>query len=118
MKFAIPTAQGKLCQHFGHCEKFVFIEVDETSKEILSNEAIQGPAHAPGILPPWVAEQGATIILAGGMGGHAQSLFAEQGLKVITGVPSEAPEKIVMDYLNDTLTIGINGCDNSHCGNH
>ncbi|NLF82778.1 MAG: P-loop NTPase [Candidatus Gastranaerophilales bacterium] len=118
MKFAIPTAEGKLCQHFGHCEKFVFIEVDETTKTIISNEAIQGPAHAPGILPPWVAQQGATIILAGGMGGRAQELFAEQGIEVISGCPSEDPAEVVMDYLNGTLETGVNGCDHSHCGSH
>ena len=118
MKFAIPTVQGKLCQHFGHCENFVFIEVDEASKTIISNEAIVGPDHAPGILPPWVAQQGANIILSGGMGGRAQELFAEQGIKVIAGCPSEAPEKVVMDYLNGTLETGVNGCDHSHCGSH
>lgn len=85
---------------------------------ILSNEAIQGPAHAPDILPPWVAEQGTRVILSGGMGGRAQELFAEQGIKVIAGCPSEDPEKVVIDYLNGTLTTGVNGCDHSHCGSH
>ncbi len=118
MKIAIPTAQGKLCQHFGHCEIFTFIEVDETTKTILNKETIVPPEHVPGILPPWVAEQGAKIILAGGMGGRAQELFIEQGLKVLVGCPSEDPEKIAMDYLNETLVTGINGCDHSHCGNH
>lgn len=118
MKIAIPTANGKLCQHFGHCEKFVFIEVDEATKTIIKNESIVGPEHAPGILPPWVAEQGATLILAGGMGGHAQALFAQQGIKVLAGCPSEDPEKIVNDYLNGTLVQGENGCDHSHCANH
>ena len=118
MKFAIPTAQGKLCQHFGHCEKFVFIEVDEKTRTITSNQAIEGPEHAPGILPPWVAEQGATIILAGGMGGSAQALFAQQGIKVLAGCPSEDPEKVVNDFLNGTLIQGENGCDHSHCGGH
>ena len=27
-KIAIPLAEGKLCMHFGHCEKFAIIEVD------------------------------------------------------------------------------------------
>jgi predicted Fe-Mo cluster-binding NifX family protein len=118
MKFAIPTAQGKLCQHFGHCEIFTFIEADEASKSIISKETIIPPEHVPGILPPWAAEQGANIILAGGMGGRAQELFAQQGLDVITGCPSEDPEKVVTDYLNGTLVTGDNGCDHSHCGSH
>ena len=111
MKIAIPTAKGKLCQHFGHCESFTFIEVDESSKTIISKESIKGPEHAPGVIPPWVAEQGASLILTGGMGSRAQELFSEQGVKVIAGVPCEDPEKLVLDYLNGTLLTGINTCD-------
>lgn len=118
MKFAIPTTNGKLCQHFGHCETFTFIEINEEIKEIIETKEVIPPAHQPGILPPWVAEQGATIILAGGMGGRAQQLFTHHGLEVIIGCPSEDPQKIVMDYLNGTLKPGINGCDHSHCGSH
>jgi len=118
MKIAIPTNNGKLCQHFGHCEKFVFVEVDETTKTIISNEAVVGPEHAPGILPPWVAEQGATLVLAGGMGASAQELFAQQGIKVLAGCSSDTPENIVTAYLDGTLITGVNGCDHSHCGNH
>lgn len=111
MKFAIPTANDELCQHFGHCEAFTFVEVKEETKEIIKTEEITPPPHQPGILPPWVAEQGATVILAGGMGGRARQLFAQQGIKVITGCPSESPEKIVLDYLNGILETGVNACD-------
>ena len=41
MKIAIPTANGKLCQHFGHCEKFVFIEVDEVTKTIIKTSFVK-----------------------------------------------------------------------------
>jgi predicted Fe-Mo cluster-binding NifX family protein len=115
MKIAIPIAQGKLCQHFGHCEEFVFIEVDENTKKIIKKEAVTGPEHAPGIIPPWVAKQGATLILAGGMGERAQLLFAQQGIEVLTGCPSQEPQKVVEEYLNGTLVQGINGCDHGHC---
>jgi len=111
MKIAIPTNGGKLCQHFGHCEVFTFIDVDEATNKIINREEKTPPEHVPGILPPWVAEQGATVVLAGGMGGHAQSLFGEQGIKVIVGCPAEVPEKLVLDYLNGTLVTGANGCD-------
>ena len=29
MKFAIPLADGKLTAHFGHCQEFAIIEVEE-----------------------------------------------------------------------------------------
>lgn len=52
------------------------------------------------------------------MGGHAQELFAQQGIKIITGYQSESPEKVVNDYLSGNLVTGINGCDHSNCGGH
>ncbi len=111
MKFAIPTAEGKLCLHFGHCEVFTFIEVDEETKTILKKEEIKPPLHEPGILPPWVAKNGASFIIAGGMGMRAQQLFIEQGIKVIVGAAEGNPEKLVLDYLSGDLKTGANACD-------
>ena len=111
MKIAIPTNGGKLCQHFGHCEVFTFIEVDDATNQIINRGEITPPEHVPGIIPPWVAEQGAKLVIAGGMGGRAQGLFEEQGIKVIVGAPAEVPEKLVLDYLKNTLVTGENACD-------
>jgi len=111
MKLAIPTNSGKLCLHFGHCDVFTFIEVDEVSKTIISKEELTPPPHEPGILPPWVAKHGAKVIIAGGMGSRAQQLFAGEGIKVIVGAKEEHPEKLVLDYLKGNLETGINTCD-------
>jgi predicted Fe-Mo cluster-binding NifX family protein len=51
------------------------------------------------------------MIIAGGMGSRAQGLFAESGIQVITGAPSEAPEVLVKNYLDGTLVVGDNVCD-------
>jgi len=85
MKIAIPLAEGKLTMHFGHCASFALIEVDATQKKILKREDVDAPPHQPGLLPPWLAERGANVIIAGGMGQRAQELFAAQGIKVIVG---------------------------------
>lgn len=111
MRIAVPTAQGMLCQHFGHCEVFTFFDVDEATKKITKSEEIIPPEHVPGIIPPWVAEQGATLVLAGGMGGRAQQLFAQQNIQVLAGCPSLKPEEIVEAFLNNTLVQGENTCD-------
>ena len=55
-----------------------------------------------GLLPAWLADKGATVIIAGGMGQRAQSLFQAQGIQVVVGAPSEAPEEIVGHYLGGT----------------
>jgi predicted Fe-Mo cluster-binding NifX family protein len=77
MKIAIPLANGRLAMHFGHCERFALVDVDAAQMKIISREDIEAPPHQPGLLPPWLAQRGATMIIAGGMGQRAQGLFAE-----------------------------------------
>ena len=111
MRIAIPLAGGKLALHFGHCESFALVDVDPGEKKILKREDVPAPPHQPGRLPPWLAERGATLIVAGGMGQRAHALFAQQGIQVVVGAPSETPEKIVGDYLAGSLEVGDNICD-------
>ena len=111
MKIAIPLANGRLSMHFGHCERFALVDVDTTEKKILKREDIDAPPHQPGLLPPWLAERGATMIIAGGMGQRALGLFAEQGIQVVLGAPADTPEKLVVDFLAGTLQVGDNVCD-------
>jgi len=108
-KVAIPLAEGGLCNHFGHCEQFAVIRVKEGL--IDGKELHTPPPHEPGVLPRWLGELGVDLIFAGGMGQKALSLFAENGIKVITGSPSQAPEVLVQGYLSGTLVSGPNVCD-------
>ncbi len=111
MKIAIPIINGKLCMHFGHCEQFALVEADETAKTISATEFLTPPAHEPGVLPRWLHEQGANVIIAGGMGQRAQGLFTQNGIAVIVGAPADTPEDIVTAYLAGTLEAGQNVCD-------
>jgi ATP-binding protein involved in chromosome partitioning len=111
MKIAIPVAEGRLSTHFGHCERFALVDVDPAEKKILEREDIEAPPHEPGLLPKWLAERGANMIIAGGMGQRAQALFGEHGIEVIIGAPAETPENLVNSYLAGTLQSGENICD-------
>ena len=111
MRIAIPLVGGKLTMHFGHCERFALLDVDEVSGKIVKRDDITPPPHAPGLLPPWLGERGVHCVIAGGMGQRAQQLFAEQGVKVVVGAPSETPERLVEDYLDGKLQLGSNACD-------
>ena len=111
MRIAIPVAGGKLAMHFGHCEEFALIDVDAAEKKVTGRKTAPAPAHQPGLLPRWLAEQGADMIIAGGMGMRAQNLFAEQNIEVVVGAPAEDPEVIVTAYLDGTLETGGNICD-------
>lgn len=111
MKIAIPMADGRLCLHFGHCEQFALVDVDEGAKSIAGTALLTPPAHEPGVLPRWLHAQGADVIIAGGMGQRAQALFAQNGIAVVVGAPAEEPERIVAAYLEGTLRTGQNVCD-------
>ncbi len=110
-RIAIPLADGRLAQHFGHCECFALVDVSPATGTIVDRQDVAAPPHQPGLLPPWLAERGAAIILAGGMGQRAQELFTGQGIRVIVGAPSACPEDLVRAYLAGTLEVGVNTCD-------
>lgn len=111
MKIAIPTANGLLAMHFGHCETFTLISADQENKTIKAEETATAPPHEPGVLPRWLAEQGVNLVIAGGMGNRAQELFRAQGIEVIVGAPAKKPADLVQIYLQGTLKPGTNVCD-------
>jgi len=111
MRIAIPVTDGKLSAHFGHCEEFALVDVDEQTREIANVTKLLPPAHEPGVLPEWLSEQKADVVIAGGMGQRAQQLFAQNNIKVVVGASDQSPEELVSAYLNNTLETGDNVCD-------
>jgi ATP-binding protein involved in chromosome partitioning len=106
---ALPTAEGKLCSHFGHCEQFVLVETEDG---VIKGKTLHTPPpHEPGLLPRWLHEKGANVVIAGGMGESAQQIFRQNGIRVITGAPMDSPESLVNQYLSNTLVTGGNICD-------
>jgi len=109
MKFAIPLAEGKLTAHFGHCQQFALVEVEDN--QIKNKATLVPPPHEPGVLPKWLHDQGANVIIAGGMGARALELFAQNNIQVIVGASALTPEELVKQYLDNTLQTGGNVCD-------
>ena len=110
MRIAIPLTDGLLAQHFGHCEKFALLDVDPVTRQITSSTEVDAPEHQPGLLPPWLKERGVTLVVAGGMGTRAQSLFQEISIEVITGAPSASAADLTRQYLDGTLTTSPVSC--------
>ena len=111
MKVAIPTADGCLTMHFGHCREFTIAEVDSAAGAITRVETLPPPPHEPGVLPRWLHEQGVELVIAGGMGRRAQSLFAQNGITVHVGAQSAPAEDVLAAYLAGDLSMGANPCD-------
>ena len=116
MRYAILVSGGVMSGHFGHCEQFALLDLDEASRQITRKELVPSPGHQPGFLPGWLAQQGVNVVIAGGMGPRAVELFQENGIKVVLGAMESDPEKAVLSLANGALAIGDNTCDSGSEG--
>jgi len=107
--FAVPTYNGQLTAHFGHCERFAILETENDI--VIEEKYVDPPVHQPGIYPKFLADIGVKIIIAGGMGQKALDLFAQNNIEVRMGVNSEHPRKLVEQYIEGELQTGNNMCD-------
>ena len=111
MKIAIPTTNGRLSAHFGHCEHFAIIDVDIEQKSVQSHESLTPPPHEPGRLPKWLAELHVELIIAGGIGRRAQQLFRQHNIDLVIGAPDNTARELIEKYLTGQLQCGENICD-------
>ncbi len=119
MKIAVATDEKQVAGHFGHCEGFTLFDADDY--KITKQVYVENPGHQPGFLPVFLKEKDVNVIIAGGMGGRAQTLFAEQGIEVIVGAAGGS-EQAAASYLDGTLKSTESVChQHAHaheCGGH
>lgn len=111
-KIAIPVEGGLLCAHFGHCEQFYFAEIQ--NGKIVKEETITPPEHQPGVYPAWVKQQGATAVIAGGIGGKAKDLFAKESISIYAGTGTDEPRKLIEAFIDGALSILEGTCKHDH----
>lgn len=116
MKIAVAKDGDHVSQHFGHCEGFEVFQVEE--KNITGREVVTNPGHRPGFLPPYLAEHGVNVVIAGGMGAMAQELFNSNGISVVVGAQGRIDD-IIRQYLKGELVSTGSICEEhmheGHC---
>jgi len=115
-RIAIPLDGKFLSEHFGHCQAFAYVDVD--NNRITDITIMDPPEHQPGTYPRWVAANGATDVIAGGMGPMAVNLFNEAGVNVFVGAPVDNPTNLVNNFLAGKLILNANYCDHHGEGDH
>ena len=118
-RIAIPMANNLLSEHFGHCQAFAFVDVENNI--IIEITTMDPPEHTPGSFPKWVAANDATEVIAGGMGNKAVTLFNEAGVNVFVGAPVDTATNLVNQFLAGELKLTANYCnhdDDHNCGGH
>ena len=109
--------ESQVAHHFGRCPFFALVQVEE--KEIKSTKIIDNPfyaGHQPGQVPGFINEQGANVMLSGGMGGRAIQFFNQFGIEAATGATGTVGEA-VQCYLDGQMK-GASSCAESEAHGH
>ncbi|HOV11859.1 MAG TPA: NifB/NifX family molybdenum-iron cluster-binding protein [Bacteroidales bacterium] len=118
MKVAIPTRQGQVDDHFGHCEYYTIFTINNGTIE--NQEMLPSPAGCgcKSNIAPKLAQMGVSVMLAGNMGEGALSLLSYHGISVYRGCSGDVKE-LIGKYLKDTITDSGKGCTSHEgCDNH
>jgi predicted Fe-Mo cluster-binding NifX family protein len=94
---------SEVSHHFGRCPYFTV--VDEEKGKVTSVKVVENPfynSHVPGQVPMFVKKLCADVMLAGGMGRRAISMFQNYGIECCTGAGGRVTDALE-DYLSGTL---------------
>ena len=112
VRIAFPTNDRiHVEEHFGHAKEFAFVNVESGKPGVA--EFIVPPPHAPGVIPKFVGDHNANVIITGGMGQMAVDLFKQQGIEVILGAQGTIDD-VISVYLEGTLESSGSVCDHQH----
>jgi predicted Fe-Mo cluster-binding NifX family protein len=112
--------EGQVSAHFGRCPFYVLAEVNGTMATI--SRVVPNPysnAHQPGVMPQFIRDLGADVIIAGGMGPRAIDMFRTFDIAVSTGAVGSV-EDVLGAYLRGERS-GVEPCSGPHrggCGGH
>ena len=120
MKIAVTYDSGIIFQHFGHTEFFKIYEVE--NKEIINSRVIATDGNGHGALAGFLADNGVSILICGGIGSGAQNALNSAGILYYGGVSGLADEA-VKAYINGTLNfdpfVKCSHHEGEHsCGSH
>lgn len=90
MKIAVPSRDGLVDEHFGHCKEFLIYRVEKGG--LVEEQAVPSPADCgckSGIASV-LARSGVTHVVAGNMGEGAVRVLQAQGIKVLRGASGQA----------------------------
>ncbi len=108
---------GQISQHFGRCPCYLIVDVE--GEEIIKTDSITNPYyhnHVPGMVPQFISEQGANVMIAGGIGPRAIDLFASMGIEVVSGAAGKVQD-VLQAYLRGEIS-GVEACQHDYPGGH
>lgn len=90
MKIAVPSRDGLVDEHFGHCKEFLVFRVE--GEELVEEQSIPSPegCGCKSGVAAVLARSGVTHLVAGNMGDGAVRVLGAQGIEVVRGASGSA----------------------------
>ncbi len=73
---------SSVAMHFGHCNYFVFADVENGEIKNVDFVKNQFEEHEPGEVPQYVVDKGVEAVITGNLGQKAEQWFNSRGVKV------------------------------------
>ncbi|NVM19114.1 MAG: dinitrogenase iron-molybdenum cofactor biosynthesis protein [Candidatus Lokiarchaeota archaeon] len=114
-----PELSDTISDHFGHCNYFVGIEIDE-DKNLKKLFSLQNNGHT-GCMEPVMnmKERSVTDMIVGGIGGRPYAGFTQYGIGLFKGVKGTLSENIQLflqgklQALNEPICAGSDHSDHN-----
>lgn len=126
-KIAVPTVDGRVDDHFGHCDHYTLFEIDEHDKVVATETLPAGQGcGCKSNIASVLQQKGVKVMLAGNMGEGAKNVLNAAQIMVIRGCSGDV-NVLVQQFLEGKISdsgVGCAGHDHecghqSHsCGNH
>ena len=88
MKIAVTYEDGKIFPHFGHTQAFKLYDAEDG--KVISSRVVPTDGCGHGTLAAFLREQGAEILICGGIGGGARMALDEAGIRLYGGASGDA----------------------------
>ena len=115
---AIPTRDGMVDNHFGHCAYYTVVTLDDQN-QVVKQERLDSPegCGCKSNIASVMQEMGITLMLAGNMGMGAYNKLSAHGIAVIRGCHGKV-EDVLKAYQNGELKDSLESCNHHDCENH
>jgi len=118
MKIAVPTRDGIVDSHFGHCAYYTIFDVDN-NQQVVAKSTLASPegCGCKSNIAYEMQQMGVKLMLAGNIGQGAVNKLGSCGIEVIKGCQGNV-ETLVNDYLAGNVYDNPQICDHHNCESH
>ena len=113
MKIAVPTRDGDVDNHLGHCAYYTIYEV--VNNEVSQKSTLASPqgCGCKSNIASVFRDMGVRVLLGGSMGQGAKNVLESHGIEVIRGCSGDV-DRLIEEYIAGNVKDSGEGCHSHH----